>query len=101
MFKKGEWTKEEEIFLLKNNEYLSTREISEKLNRDEQSIRYKRMKLGLKKQRNKPINPYQKQWNNEDIEFLKNNYNNFSIKELSEKLNRTKPSIQCKAKKWA
>ena len=99
MFKKGEWTKEEEIFLLKNNEYLSTREISEKLNRDEQSIRYKRMKLGLKKQRNKPINPYQKQWNNEDIEFLKNNYNNFSIKELSEKLNRTKPSIQCKAKK--
>ena len=27
------------------------------------------MKLGLKKQRNKPINPYQKQWNNEDIEF--------------------------------
>ena len=57
------------------------------------------MKLGLKKQRNKPINPYQKQWNNEDIEFLKNNYNNFSIKELSEKLNRTKPSIQCKAKK--
>ena len=40
-----------------------------------------------------------KQWNEQEIEFLKNNYSEMTNKEIAEKLGRTKTSIDIKANK--
>ncbi len=40
-----------------------------------------------------------KQWNEQEIEFLKNNYSEMTNKEIAEKLGRTKTSIDVKANK--
>ena len=45
------------------------------------------------------INPNQKEWEEKEIEFLKENYIKMSREELANSLNRTKPSIQCKMRK--
>lgn len=99
MYKKGKWNKEEIDFLIRNNNLYSTKIMSEFLNRDEQSIRHKRMKLGLKKERDILINPYQKQWVKKDIDFIVENFEKMSYSDLSKSLGRTQNSVKMKCKR--
>lgn len=89
------WSKDNLEFL-KNNHNLSYNELSKKLNKSEQNIYLKLKYLGIKKEtpKRKTKKTNYNLWSNEDIEFVINNYKTNGIEYCSEKLNRTKKSIQ-------
>ena len=78
------WTKKEEDELVKLYPFKSSKELSEILNRSEESVRWKSSQLRLRK--NKP-------WTDEEDIFIKKNINNMSDKELSDELGRSLKSI--------
>ncbi|MGL5777459.1 hypothetical protein [Cetobacterium sp.] len=83
---RGFWTESELDFLKENFNKYTMLELSEKLNKTIPQIETAKVNLRLY-----PI----KYWSEKDVEFLRNNINQ-SIYYLSEKLNRSIPSIRSK-----
>jgi hypothetical protein len=98
----AKWTEEEEEFLRGNYKDYTDKELAEKINkrfnkeRTKRSIIWKKRKLNLSK--------YNK-WNNDEVQFLIDNYDNFQYSKLadimSEKFNSkfTEGSINIKLKR--
>ena len=98
----NKWTDEEIEILKKYAPYISREEIHLKYlnNHSINSIQAECNKLNLSRV-NKPMvkNYNQEEWDKEDEDFLINNYNLYSRKELANILNRTTSAIQNKARR--
>lgn len=85
------FSKEEIEFIRKNYKTMSTKEISEKINKDENQIRDKANYLGLIKTSN------HKFWTEEEVDYLMNNYQKEEKDILIDKLERNWGAIVKKA----
>lgn len=83
------WTENEILYLEKNYMYKTYKEIGLYLNRTENSIEKKIKSLGLSK---KEVDGYT-YWTDEKVKFLINNKDEFSCKELGDKLGFTEKKI--------
>lgn len=95
--KDKKWSKEEDEFLIKNNS-IERKIVAEQLGRSLSSICNRYKYLGLKRPRIL-INETQTEWTKEEIEFIKNNYQNYSYAELGKKINRSRSAVQSKIMK--
>ena len=95
--KDKKWSKEEDDFLIKNNS-IERKIVAEQLNRSLSSVMNRYRYLDLKRPRTL-INETQKEWSEEEIEFIKKNYDKYSYAELGKKINRTRNAVQCKVMK--
>ncbi len=95
--KDKKWTKEEDEFLIKHND-LPRKEVADLIGRTLSSVSNRYRILGLKRPRIL-INEKQEAWSEDDLQYLRDNYYNFSKKELAKKLRRTTSAIQNKANK--
>lgn len=95
--KDKKWSQEEDDFLIKNNS-VERKIVAEQLNRSLSSIMNRYRYLNLKRPRTL-INETQKEWSEEEINFIKNNYDKYSYAELGKKINRTRNAVQCKVMK--
>lgn len=86
------WSEEEEEFLIKNKDIYTLNEFTNLLNRSNKAIKGHLHRLGISVKRPPGKNWYSKQ----DIEFLKNNYNNLTKIELARILNKKRDSINTK-----
>ncbi|OQY09293.1 MAG: hypothetical protein B6I28_03370 [Fusobacteriia bacterium 4572_132] len=86
------WTNEEINFLKENGEKMSAKTISNFINKGRSSIVEKRNLLGIV-YINKGAG---KKWKEEEIEFLKKNYEEMTYEELGKKISRTKSSVSRK-----
>lgn len=91
--KHKEWTKDEIQYIKDNYKVKSTKEIAIELKRNDMSIYHKARKLGLAK----PILNPAKKWTDEEVQFLKDNYQLLSGPQIAKKLNRAKSHINHKA----
>jgi len=91
------WTKEEDAFLFKNYSSREKSFLINTLKRSWSSIQCRSARLKIKKININIKGREVSAWNQEEIYFLKNNYQNTSKKEIMFILNRTWSSIQNKA----
>ena len=90
------WTLEEDVYINKMWNIQTPNDIAKELQRTECAVRCRRSYLlGANKRRKRSY--VSKQWTPEEIEYMKHNYGKVDTKELSAKLGRTIPAIQCKA----
>ncbi|HLO11136.1 MAG TPA: hypothetical protein VK190_02645 [Pseudoneobacillus sp.] len=97
--KQIKWTKEDEQYVIDNYKIKSDFEIGNALGKTATSILKKRMRLGLNRPDNKHIvyNKAEKDWKDDEIEYLKDHYNNTSIRKIAMYLDRPEKGIQIKA----
>jgi len=90
---KRRWTNQEDSFIKENFSILSYLQIAEKLNRTRKSIAHRTIVLGL----SIPIS----NWSKEEDDYLKNNYQNKTIKEMQLEFltKRSEDSINQRANK--
>ena len=89
--KTTKWKQEELNYLIENSKEKSVKEIALKLDRSEKAVRNRLSILNISLIDVKKIQF--KIWTQEEIDFLKNNYFKYTVKELSEILQRTESSI--------
>lgn len=94
-YKCRRWTKEEDKFIIDNYKILSAKKISNLLNKNNSSSVYNRInrlrRMGCKLEK-------MDKWDEESIDFLKENYQNLKNKTMSKILGRTIKSIGYKGK---
>lgn len=90
----GEWTDSEEEYLKGNYKEKTAKEIAETLSRSRESVYNKARNLGIKSGR---AGPGQK-WTEKEREFLKENIDKKTPKEIGEELGRSKHSVFRKRK---
>ena len=83
------WTKEQEDFLINNCKHMSINNIATHIKKAPSTVSTKINKMGLSTKYK--IEHY---WSDEDMEYLKNNYNTSSMKALMKKLKRSESSIE-------
>ena len=88
--KRTKWTKEELDFLKKHWD-LPVKILSQKLDRTEKAIRgrFEILNISLRDKKNLKF----ELWTKEEENFLKENYHKFTVKELSQMLNRSESGI--------
>lgn len=91
------WTKDELEYVKNNYLTLSLEELSLKLNRSEIAIYKKIIKMGLNNHTKYRNNLKKREWEKEEIEYLKENYAKTPMKEIMVHLNRGEMSIRRKA----
>jgi len=103
MYIRRRWTKEEIEYLKENYPKLPTFEIAKKLQKPINAIIKKAYKLGIKKKPEvirRTISLSHKKyryWSEEELEYLRKNYTQKPIEELSKKLGRSIQAIRSKA----
>lgn len=90
-----EWTDAEVEYLQKNWPFKTAREIAEVLHRSISAIQHKASRLNL---RSDHIGTGQR-WNSEEEQFLRDNWENSSLKALSDHLDRSPKTISKKARR--
>ena len=86
------WTLEELEYLRYHYKYLTDRQIGERLNRNEGTVRQKRFQIGLTQRKNKPF----KRWTEHEDEILKREYPYRTAEEVAMLIGCS--VSQCKAK---
>lgn len=86
------WTEEEEKFLKENSDKMSYSEMAEKLNRSKEAIMDRCYRLGIYAVSIAKARYYTR----DEIDFIKQNYENMSHDEIARSINRTKASVQYK-----
>jgi len=94
MVKRRNWTREEEAYLEENYGKIPTSEIGEKLNRSMRSVQEKAKQLDLESDLRGPG----RRWKKDELDFLKEEYENLGAAKIGRKLNRSKASVQGKAR---
>ena len=94
-----QWTRSDDEFLKNNHHKKSVEVMARRLGRTRSSIINRMSKLNLKRNRkvDNGLSRSGKNWNSEEIEFLKDNYSDVLLGELSKVLKRTEGSIKTKA----
>lgn len=94
-----QWTRSDDEFLKNNYHKKSVGVMARRLGRTRSSIINRMSKLNLKRNGkvDNGLSRSGKNWNSEEIEFLKDNYSNVLLEELSKVLKRTEDSIKAKA----
>lgn len=89
MIKNKRYTQEEISYIKNNFEYMTCKEIGDKLGRTEQSIRAKCFELNLHKK--------ESPWSDEEIDFIKQNYMEMKTADICMILQRSKSAVELKA----
>jgi len=86
---KRKWSKEEDNFIIENYKVLSSKEISQHLNRTASAIRKRALALGISGTVNR--------WSEEEENFLKEKWGILNVDAVAKKLNRSRNAILLKA----
>lgn len=91
------WTKEEDDFIKKNTDVISTYDIAQKLNRTPVSVSKRRHALGIKCNKNIVTVQSEKAWKDSELDFLRTKIGNETYEDIAKQLGRTEKAVMVQA----